>query len=62
MWIIFCIIIVLLLIALLGVIPTIKDNMHRPRFRFLIKDHLDTILQALRSSERVSSVSRIKAG
>ena len=26
------------------------------------KDHLDTILQALRSSERVSSVSRIKAG
>ena len=36
MWIIFCIIIVLLLIALLGVIPTIKDNMHRPRYRFLI--------------------------
>lgn len=35
MWIIFCIIIVLLLIALLGVIPTIKDNMHRPRYRLL---------------------------
>ena len=35
MWIIFCIIIVLLLIALLGIIPTIKDNMHRPRFRML---------------------------
>ena len=35
MWIIFCIIIVLLLIALLGIIPMIKDNMHRPRFRFL---------------------------
>ena len=26
------------------------------------KDHLDTILQALRSSERISSVSRVKAG
>lgn len=37
MWIIFCIIIVLLLIALLVVIPTIKDNMHRPRYR-LLKD------------------------
>ena len=36
LWIIFCIIIVLLLIALLGVIPTIKDNMHRPRYRGLI--------------------------
>ena len=35
MWIIFCIIIVLLLIALLVVIPTIKDNMHRPRYRLL---------------------------
>ena len=35
MWIIFCIIIVLLLIALLGIIPTIKDNMHRPRYRLL---------------------------
>ena len=36
MWIIFCIIIVLLLIALLGIIPTIKDNMHRPRYRGLL--------------------------
>lgn len=35
MWIVFCIIIVLLLIALLAVIPTIKDNMHRPRYRLL---------------------------
>ena len=35
MWIVFCIIIVLLLIALLAVIPTIKDNMRRPRFRAL---------------------------
>ena len=35
MWIIFCIIIVLLLIALLVIIPTIKDNMHRPRYRLL---------------------------
>ena len=36
MWIVFCIIIGLLLIALLGVIPLIKDNMHRPRYRLLI--------------------------
>ena len=35
LWIVFCIIIVTLLIALLAVIPTIKDNMHRPRFRWL---------------------------
>ena len=35
LWIVFCIIIVLLLIALLAVIPTIKDNMHRPRYRLL---------------------------
>ena len=33
MWIVFVIIIVLLLIALLGVIPALKDTMHRPRFR-----------------------------
>ena len=37
MWIIFCIIIVLLLIALLGVIPNIKDNMHRPRYRSIVQ-------------------------
>ena len=33
MWIVFCVVIVLLLIALLAVIPTLKDNMHRPRYR-----------------------------
>ena len=26
------------------------------------KDHLDTILQALRASEKIASVSRVKAG
>lgn len=36
MWIIFVIMIVMLCIALLAVIPLIKDNMHRPRFRLLI--------------------------
>lgn len=35
MWIVFCIIIGLLLIVLLAIIPTIKDNLHRPRFRFI---------------------------
>ena len=35
MWIIFVIVIVLLVIALLGVIPTLKDIMHRPRFRLI---------------------------
>ena len=35
LWIVFCIIIALLLIALLAIIPTIKDNMHRPRYRLL---------------------------
>lgn len=35
MWIVFCVIIVLLLIGLLAVIPTIKDNMHRPRYRLI---------------------------
>ena len=34
-WIVFCIVIVVLLIALLLVIPNIKDNMHRPRYRLL---------------------------
>ena len=37
MWIVFCVIIVTLLIALLATIPTIKDHMHRPRFRFLLE-------------------------
>lgn len=35
MWIIFCIVIGLLLIALLLIIPRIKDSMHRPRYRFV---------------------------
>ena len=34
-WIVFCIIIGLLLIALLGIIPTLKDTIHRPRYRLL---------------------------
>lgn len=37
-WIVFCIVIGLLLIALLAVIPTIKDNMRRPRYRMLLLD------------------------
>ena len=41
MWIIFCAIIVLLLIALLAVIPTIKDNMHRPRYRLISDKPVD---------------------
>ena len=35
MWIIFIIVIILLLIALVGVIPTLKDIVHRPRFRLI---------------------------
>ena len=35
-WIVFCSIIVLLLLALLLIIPQIKDNMHRPRFRAIV--------------------------
>ena len=35
MWIIFCTIVVLLLIALLGIIPALKDSIHRPRYRLL---------------------------
>ena len=35
LWIIFCIIIVLLLIALLGIVPRLKDFIHRPRYRLL---------------------------
>ena len=37
MWIIFCIIIVLLLIALLAVIPALKSLLHRPRYRLISK-------------------------
>ena len=36
-WIVFCVIIGLLLIALLLVVPQIKDNMRRPRYRFISK-------------------------
>ena len=35
LWIIFCGIVVLLLIALLGVIPALKDLLHRPRYRLI---------------------------
>ena len=35
MWIVFCIIIAVLLTALLAVIPTLKDNIHRPRYRLI---------------------------
>lgn len=35
MWIVFSIIVVLLLVALLGIIPALKDTMHRPRYRLL---------------------------
>ena len=41
LWIVFVIIVGLLLIALLAVIPLIKDNMRRPRYRFLINEHMD---------------------
>ena len=34
-WIVFCAVIVLLLIALLAVIPNLKDSIHRPRYRLL---------------------------
>ena len=35
LWIIFCVIVVLLLIALLGIVPRLKDFIHRPRYRLL---------------------------
>ena len=41
MWIVFCSIIVLLLLALLLIIPQIKDNMHRPRFRTISNYPID---------------------
>ena len=42
MWIIFFIIIGLLLIALLAVIPTLKDMIHRPRYRLVsVKDEVE---------------------
>ena len=39
-WIVFCIIVVLLLIALLGILPNVKDIVRRPRFRFLANSDL----------------------
>ncbi len=36
LWIIFCIVVVLLLIALLGIVPRLKDFIHRPRYRLLV--------------------------
>ena len=41
MWIVFCIIVGLLLIALLAVIPTIKDSMHRPRYRLISQEEVE---------------------
>ena len=41
MWIVFLTMVGLLLIALLAVLPMIKDNMHRPRYRFLMNDNQD---------------------
>ena len=35
LWIIFCMVVVLLLIALLGIVPRLKDFIHRPRYRLL---------------------------
>ena len=35
LWIVFCVIIGLLLIALVAIIPILKDNMRRPRYRIL---------------------------
>ena len=35
MWIVFCIIIGILLMALLGIIPFLKDSIHRPRYRLI---------------------------
>ena len=39
MWIVFCIIIGLLLIALLAVVPTLKDSIRRPRYRLISSVH-----------------------
>ena len=35
LWIVFCVIVGVLLLGLLLVIPVIKDNMHRPRYRLI---------------------------
>lgn len=36
-WIVLCAVIAMLLLALLATVPTIKDSMHRPRFRYILK-------------------------
>ena len=41
MWIVFLIIVGLLLIALLGIIPILKDTMHRPRYRIVSTTPVD---------------------
>ena len=41
MWIIFTIVIALLVIALLGVIPALKDLIHRPRFRLIVAEGVE---------------------
>ena len=41
MWIVWCVVISLLLIALLAIIPTVKDFVRRPRYRFLMNGHED---------------------
>ena len=41
MWIVFLIVVVLLCLALLLIIPVIKDNMHRPRFRYLVSHDIN---------------------
>lgn len=39
-WVVFIIVIVLLLILLMFLLPTIKDNMRRPRFRLLLESEI----------------------
>ena len=45
LWIVFCIIIVLLLAALLGIVPRLKDFIHRPRYRLLADPTIDPIIK-----------------
>lgn len=42
MWIVFVSIVALLLIVLLGIIPILKDNMHRPRYRLISTTDITT--------------------
>ena len=41
LWIVFCGIIVLLLVALLAIIPALKDTIHRPRYRLISTSPVD---------------------